>query len=70
MGAARIKQVPNGAIFDGPVLSKTGVGYQTGDGGSVTQATDKTTGVTLSKPSGKVTMHNAALNAATIVSTC
>jgi hypothetical protein len=33
-----------------------------------TQATSKATGVTLSTPSGKVTMHNAALAAGTIVS--
>lgn len=46
----------------------TGVGYATGAGGTVTQLTSKATGVTLSKPSGQITMHNAALAAATIVS--
>lgn len=45
-----------------------GVGYATGAGGTVTQATDKTTGVTLSKLSGAITLNNAALAAATIVS--
>lgn len=68
MGASRLKSVPNGARFDGVLASALGVGYVAGDGGSVTQATDKTTGVTLSKPSGKVTMNGAILNAATIVS--
>lgn len=67
MGASRIIPQPNGAEFDGSVFSKTGVGYRVGSGGTVTQATDKTTGVTLSKPSGKVTMNGAALAAATIV---
>jgi len=43
-------------------------GYVAGGGGTVTQATNKTTGVTLNKPSGQITMNNAALAAATIVS--
>jgi hypothetical protein len=43
-------------------------GYIAGGGGTVTQATNKTTGVTLNKPSGQITMNNAALAAATIVS--
>ena len=43
-------------------------GYIAGGGGTVTQATNKATGVTLNKPSGQITMSNAALNAATIVS--
>lgn len=50
------------------VSSSVGVGYATGAGGTVTQATDKSTGVTLSKLSGAITMNNAALGAATIVS--
>lgn len=37
-------------------------------GGTVTQATNKSTGVTLSKATGEITMNNAALAAATIVS--
>jgi hypothetical protein len=39
------------------------VGYSTGAGGTVTQATDKSTGVTLNKTSGVITTNNAALNA-------
>jgi hypothetical protein len=50
------------------VLGTSGVGYKAGAGGTVTQATSKATGVTLSKASGQITMHNAALAAATIVS--
>lgn len=40
-----------------------GIGYATGAGGTVTQATSKSTGVTLNKTTGKITMHNATLNA-------
>lgn len=45
-----------------------GIGYDTGAGGTVTQATDKTTGVTLSKVSGQITMNAAALAADTAAS--
>ena len=38
-----------------------GIGYATGAGGTVTQATNKSTGVTLNKACGVITMHNAAL---------
>jgi len=44
-------------------LSAGAMGYGTGAGGTVTQATSKATAVTLNKPSGAVTMHNAALAA-------
>ena len=40
-----------------------GLGYGTGAGGTVTQATSKGTAVTLNKPCGQITMHNAALAA-------
>ena len=43
-------------------------GYITGGGGTVSQATNKATGVTLNKPSGQITMQNTNLGAATIVS--
>ena len=45
-----------------------GVGYATGAGGTVTQATSKTTGVTLNKTTGTITMHNAAMTYNTKVS--
>lgn len=45
-----------------------GVGYATGAGGAVTQATSKATGVTLNAASGAITLNAAALAAATIVS--
>jgi hypothetical protein len=37
-----------------------GVGYATGAGGAVTQLTSRTTGVTLNKTSGAITMFSAA----------
>lgn len=43
-------------------------GFRLGSGGTVTQATSKSTAVTLDKITGEITMHNAALAAATIVS--
>jgi len=45
-----------------------GIGYATGAGGTVTQATSKATGVTLSNVTGQITMNNAALAASTTVS--
>lgn len=44
-----------------------GLGYSSGAGGTVTQATSKSTGVTLNKVSGAITLHNAALADATNV---
>jgi hypothetical protein len=46
----------------------TGIGYATGAGGTVAQATSKATGVTLSKTTGTITMNAASLAAATVVS--
>jgi len=51
------------------VISGTGKqGYATGAGGTVTQATSKATGVTLSKSTGQITLDVAALAASTTVS--
>lgn len=41
----------------------SGIGYATGAGGAVTQATNRTTGVTLNKISGQITTNNASLAA-------
>ena len=48
---------------DGALIENApvGIGYGTGAGGTVTQATSKTTAVTLNKPSGKIIMHPASL---------
>lgn len=44
-----------------------GVGYSAGAGGTVTQATSKSTGVTLNKVSGQITTNNASIAAGTTV---
>jgi hypothetical protein len=52
-----------------PLLGSTesAIGYSTGTGGTVAQATNKSTGVTLNKRCGQITMQNTNLAAATIV---
>jgi len=50
------------------LLATSAIGYTNamngvGGGGSVTQATSKSTGVTLNKACGQITMNNAALGA-------
>ena len=51
------------------VISSTGKhGYATGAGGTVTQATSKATGVTLSKSTGQITLDAASLASGTTVS--
>lgn len=42
-------------------------GYGTGAGGAVTQLTDKSTAVTLNKPTGQITMNNALLASGAVV---
>ena len=44
------------------------IGYSTAAQGTVTQATDKSTGVTLNKSAGRITMNNASLAAGVAVS--
>ena len=54
------------STFAGGITSTSpsaAMGYGTGAGGTVTQATSKTTAVTLNKPCGQITMNNAALAA-------
>jgi hypothetical protein len=48
--------------------AESAVGYSTGTGGTVTQGTNKATGVTLNKRCGQITMNNASLAAAAEVS--
>jgi len=50
------------------VLSGGELGYTSEASGTVTQLTDKSTGVTLNKSAGQITMNNAALANATNVS--
>lgn len=50
------------------VYAITELGYTSAAQGSVTQATDKSTGVTLNTSMGRITMNNAALAGSTAVS--
>lgn len=62
---------PVARVDTGNNLSLVGggtLGYGVGSGGTVTQATSKSTAVTLNKPSGQITMSNAALAAGQTVS--
>lgn len=72
----------SGAVIDGSAIGATTpstvvgttvyataeIGYTAAAQGTVTQATDKTTGVTLNKSAGRITMNNAALAGNTAVS--
>lgn len=52
-----------GSMFSGKVVSispSAGVGYATGSGGAITQATSRVTGVTLSTVTGDITLFSAA----------
>lgn len=49
------------------VVTPKPLGYGPGAGGTVTQATSKSTAVTLNKPTGRITMHNEAMAAGTTV---
>jgi hypothetical protein len=60
-----------GIVSNGNILSVAptgGVGYGTGAGGTVVQATSKATAVTLAASCGQITMSGATLAASTIVS--
>lgn len=55
-------------VVHGQIIKSNGlIGYTVGAGGTVTQATDKTTAVTLNKPCGQITMNNASLGAGATV---
>lgn len=71
--ARNIEQYLSVVLYEGalkttlPILSSSptnGIGYTTGSGGTVTQATNKSTGVTLNTVTGAITMNGAALAAA------
>jgi hypothetical protein len=50
------------------VYATSEIGYSAAGQGTVTQATSKSTGVTLNKSAGQITMNNAALAGSTAVS--
>lgn len=57
---------PSSIAATGAITSSSasaGIGYATGAGASVTQGTDRTTGVTVTGTSGLITTHNASLGA-------
>lgn len=64
--------VPQGFSISTPINKAVGaapaLGFGAGAVGAVTQATSKSTGVTLNTRAGVITMHNAALADAALVS--
>jgi hypothetical protein len=62
---------PIGVAFADPefttMYASQEIGYSTAAQGTVTQATSKSTGVTLNKSAGQITMSDAALNTLTNV---
>ena len=61
-GSERMRVDTSGNVL---VISPAGLGYGTGSGGTVTQATSKSTSVTLNKPTGQITTAADALAANT-----
>jgi len=59
---------PGSSDYEALVTTTTGLGFYTGAGGTITQATSKATAFTLSKMCGQITTAADVLNAATIVS--
>lgn len=63
-GVNKAQILANGNTFFGGgsvlVTSAAGLGYGTGSGGTVTQATSRTTAITINKPTGQITMFTAA----------
>ena len=57
-----------GSVKSTGVLEADGVGYATGAGSTVTQLTNKSTGVTINAKTGLITMVNSALGSDAIVS--
>jgi hypothetical protein len=64
IGVAYTDQDISGANI---VLTDEQLGYTAEGQGTVTQATSKSTAVTLNKPAGQITMNNASLGATTNV---
>lgn len=75
ISGSNVQLQPGGGttFFGGPLIAisaagSLGFGPALGAGGTVAQATSKATAVTLSKPTGQITMNAAALAAGAIVS--
>jgi hypothetical protein len=67
LGSAEVGRWTTGGSFLA-IASTGGIGYGTGAGGTVSQSTSKSTGVTLNKVCGQITMDAASLGAGTSVS--
>lgn len=63
-GSIAANDFADGALIEN---APVGIGYGPGAGGTVTQATSKSTEVTLNKPCGQITMNNASLAAGATV---
>ena len=63
-GTERLRIDASGNVL---VTGSGGLGYGVGSGGTVTQATNKSTAVTLNKPTGQITMNAASLAAGATV---
>jgi len=59
---------PNRFVGETLVIGAAGLGYGAGAGGTVTQATSKSTAVTLNKPTGQITMMADSLAAGASIS--
>jgi hypothetical protein len=73
LSGGTIENTPIGAttpstVVGTTVYATTEIGYASAAEGAVTQLTDKSTGVTLNKSAGRITMNNAALAGSTAVS--
>jgi hypothetical protein len=73
LSGGTIENTPIGATTPSTVVGTTmyasqEIGYSAAAGGSVTQLTSKSTGVTLNKSAGRITMNNASLNSNTSIS--
>jgi hypothetical protein len=62
-----IGAVTPSSVVGTTVYASTEIGYTSGAQGTVTQATDKTTAVTLNRSAGQITMNAASLAATTNV---
>ena len=51
----------NGTFTSANVLASSGIGYGAGSGGTVAQITTRTTGVTLNKPAGLITLFSTTM---------
>lgn len=65
----RVERADGSLVYEMDYVASLGIfGYRAGEGGAVVQATSKSTGVTLNRATGQITMNNAALGAGAEVS--